>query len=370
MTRLIIIFLEILIAVPLGLAIGKLGLGSVAWIFGGMGAGALVLESYRNLYKVSLKPNKTARKIGQACVGLAIGFSIAQSNLLGLSSKLPIFIFLTLFMLLTGSLIGYVYSHLSQTNLLNAMLATVPGGVGLMSSIAADYGRNVSLVALVQIIRVTSVILIIPLVAGAANTSNVSQATFTISDYLINTEPYHLVLLIITIILAVLGVTIAGFLQLPAASFFGTLIVGISFNYVVNLLPFTPDINFMPPQSISLIGQILLGITVGEYWGDKQTLEKHTLWYALIPVAMTIGAGFIAAGIAQSLTPWDWLTCLLVTAPGGSTEMILVALALDHNAEIVTAGHIVRLLALNISLPLWIFLFRHFDRRLASSVNG
>jgi uncharacterized protein len=62
--------------------------------------------------------------------------------------------------------------------------------------------------------------------------------------------------------------------------------------------------------------------------------------------------------LASSLTNWDWLTCLLVTAPGGSAEMILVALSLNHNVEIVTAGHLIRLLAINCSLPLWVFLFR------------
>ncbi len=37
--------------------------------------------------------------------------------------------------------------------------------------------------------------------------------------------------------------------------------------------------------------------------------------------------------------------------------MILVALALNHNPEIVTLAHSVRLMALNLFLPLWIFYF-------------
>ncbi len=78
---------------------------------------------------------------------------------------------------------------------------------------------------------------------------------------------------------------------------------------------------------------------------------------------MTIVSGFVAATIATFVTSWDWLTCILVTAPGGSTEMILVALALDHNPEIVTLAHSVRLMALNLSLPLWIFLFRYWEKR-------
>jgi uncharacterized membrane protein AbrB (regulator of aidB expression) len=52
-----------------------------------------------------------------------------------------------------------------------------------------------------------------------------------------------------------------------------------------------------------------------------------------------------------------------VTAPGGSAEIILVALTLDHNVEIVTAGHVVRLIAINSFLPIWIFLFRYFDNQ-------
>ena len=38
---------------------------------------------------------------------------------------------------------------------------------------------------------------------------------------------------------------------------------------------------------------------------------------------MTLIAGAIAAILAMQLTSWDWLTCLLVTAPGGLAEMIL-----------------------------------------------
>ena len=78
---------------------------------------------------------------------------------------------------------------------------------------------------------------------------------------------------------------------------------------------------------------------------------------------MTIASGFVAATIATLVTSWDWVTCMLMTAPGGSTEMILVALALDHNPEIVTIAHSVRLMALNLSLPLWIFVFRYWEKK-------
>ena len=118
-----------------------------------------------------------------------------------------------------------------------------------------------------------------------------------------------------------------------------------------------------PPQAISLIGQILLGVTVGEAWSSRVGITGKNVTHAFISVVMTIASGFFAAIIATLFTSWDWITCMLMTAPGGSTEMILVALALNHNPEIVTLAHSVRLMALNLSLPLWIFLFQHWEKR-------
>lgn len=360
-TRFLLSILKIILALFLGIAIAHLGLGSVAWIFGGMGVGLIGAKAYQFATKKPLKPNKVTRKIGQAMVGLSIGFAIADSNLLAAASRLPLFIFLTLFMLVCGSGIGYFYARISQTNLLNAMLATVPGGVATMSSFAADYGRNVSQVAMVQTLRIASVILIIPLIAGTFDTAVNTTTSFSLADYKIDSNPIYLCLLMLAILGSWLGVKTAYKLRIPAASFFGTLIVGIVFQTAIAHLPFAFDFN--PPEIISLFGQILLGITVGEAWGDRVDLQRKNLFHASISVTLTIASGFVAAAIATLITSWDWLTCMLVTAPGGSTEMILVALALGHNPEIVTVAHSVRLMALNLSLPLWIFLFRYWEKR-------
>ena len=153
-------------------------------------------------------------------VGLSIGFAIADSNFLAASSRLPLFIFLSFFMFFCGSGIGYFYSRISRTNLLNAMLATVPGGVATMSSIAAEYNRNVSLVAMVQTLRITSVILIIPLIAGTSGTV-ANKTIFSLEDYLIESDPVYLCILSLAIFAAWLGVIIAKKLRIPAASFLG-----------------------------------------------------------------------------------------------------------------------------------------------------
>ncbi|MEH2193243.1 MAG: AbrB family transcriptional regulator [Nostoc sp.] len=365
--QLIVLVLEILLALPLGLLLAKFQIGRIAWIFSGIAAGTIILQGCRIFYKYSPQPNRTARKVGMALVGLTVGASNTHGNLANVASGIPVFIFLTLFLLLSGTCIGYIYARLSKTNILTAMLATVPGGVGIMAAIAADYNKNVSLVALVQAIRVTSVVVLIPLIARTS-TGNYSPQTLPINGAWLNFDPSQLELLLLVLLITGLVIYPAILFKIPAADFFGALLIGIGCNPLLHWLPFVGDISFSPPPLINLLGQMLLGITIGEYWGDKPNFQKRTVAYALVSVGMTLIAGAIAAILAMQLTSWDWLTCLLVTAPGGSAEMILVSLALNHNVEIVTTGHLVRLLAINSSLPLWVFLFRHLDQKLSESV--
>jgi len=367
--QLIVLSLEMLLAVPLGLILARFHFGGVAWIFSGIVSGAVVLQGCRVFYDYSPKPNRTARRIGMALVGLNVGFSIAHGNLASVASYVPVFMVLTFFLLLCGGLIGYMYGRLSKTNLLTAMLATVPGGVGPMSAIAADYGRNVALVALVQALRVTTVVLLIPLVVRLLNNTYIKPQIPPLKSALLSLEPSYLGLLLLALLLGGLGAYLALKCKIPAGDFFSPLVIGIAFNPMLNWLPFVVDFNFSPPPLVNLVGQMLLGITIGEYWGEKPTLEKKTIGYALLSVAMTLVAGAIAAILAMQLTSWDWLTCLLVTAPGGSAEMILVALALDHNVEIITAGHLVRLIAINSSLPIWVFLFRRLEGKLSADLQ-
>ncbi|OUL32296.1 AbrB family transcriptional regulator [Nostoc sp. T09] len=364
--QLAVLILEMLLALPLGLSLARFHIGGIAWIFGGIAAGTVILQGCRIFYQYSPKPNRTARKVGMGLVGLTVGAASSHSDLATVTSGIPIFVLLTFFLLLCGSGIGYIYSRLSKTNLLTAMLATVPGGVGIMAAIAADYGRNVTLVALVQALRVTSVVFLIPFIARTTVGNSWNPQTISIQSNLLSFEPSQLGLLLLALGVTGFAVYLSILFKIPAGDFFGALLIGIGFNPVLNLLPFVHNLHFTPPSLINIVGQMLLGITIGEYWGDKPTFGKRTVAYAVMSVAMTLIAGAIAAMLAMQLTSWDWLTCLLVTAPGGSAEMILVSLVLNHNVEVVTTGHLVRLIAINSSLPIWIFLFRRLDGNLST----
>lgn len=99
---------EILVGLLIGFAFTAVGAGAGASILSGITAGALVFYVYRFIYKIELKPNKNARQLGQAIVGLSIGISLSPSHILDMVFQLPILIFPTLFLLLCSFIIGYI----------------------------------------------------------------------------------------------------------------------------------------------------------------------------------------------------------------------------------------------------------------------
>lgn len=346
---------EILLASLVGLALVLMGAGPTAWVISGILAGAVSFRCFL-LLGSGISPNKTVRKTGQALVGLSLGASLALGELDGLFSTLLVLALLTGVMVLGGVLIGYAYSRVSGADVVSAMFATMPGGVGIMASVAADYGRNAALVALIQASRVALVVVVVSLIVG---TPPDEAETSVFGHFAVGVGTSELVLLLSALVVVCAVVPIVTFLGMPVAPLIGAMLVGAAYS---SLLPLFPEIpRFDPPMLLDIVGQMLLGITIGEYLGNRLNLSRRVIICGFGSVLATILLGIVAATIAALLTPWDWLTCLLVTAPGGAPEMIVLALALDQDVELVTVGQIIRQLTVNGLLPLWIPFFRRLE---------
>ncbi|MGA7937342.1 MAG: AbrB family transcriptional regulator [Kovacikia sp.] len=356
-----LISLELIVALIVGLGLISVGAAGGAWILGGIVAGAIVFYSCRSLTPQPLQPHRNSRKVGQALIGLMIGLSVQQGHLTGLSWQLPVFIAIALFLLVNGGIIGFLYSRLEKIDLLTATLATTPGSIGIMVSIAADYEKNAALVSLVQLIRFTTIILVVPLIAHVAYFPNIWDTLHALTEDLGFFNPTYLLLLFVILSATYLAVYWGGKLKIPVATFFCPIIVGVIVASLLIYLPSKTPIHFSFPPALRVLGQILLGTTIGEYWGMNPHLGRATFARALVPVILMFFAGGLAATFAKLFIHADWLTCLLLAAPGGSPEMIWISLTLNHNVEIVTAGHLVRLLTLNLALPGLVSLVCYLD---------
>ncbi|MGG6268290.1 AbrB family transcriptional regulator [Leptolyngbya sp. AN03gr2] len=345
--RSLLVALEISLASLIGFGLLAIGLGSAAWILSGIAAGAIVYFGDRP-FDPDIQPNRNARKAGQLIVGLSIGLSLPIDRLANFASQSLILLGLPIFLMVAGGAIGVLYSRLEKIDLMSGLLATTPGNIGVMSSLAADYGNHIALVSLVQLMRFTTVIFSVPLIANVALPNSTHTVTTFVGQALnVPWQTYAKSSLMITI--AVVIVHFATQLNIPLAAFFGAIAVGLGFEFL-SILDDLFHVDY--PIIFNVIGQILLGITIGEYWGINPRLKFVTVLRAIVPVGMMLIAGLIAAAIIHALTHLSWLSCLLMAAPGGSPEMIAIALTLQQDPEIITIAHIIRLLTINLSLPI------------------
>jgi uncharacterized protein len=354
--KLLLVILETILAIALSVVFFALGCGGGAWILGGIGAGALAFFFYRARINSQAQPNRIARKLGQALVGLTAGLAVQHRDLATLLPQLPLFLLLGLFLLGSGGIVGYLYARFQKTDWVTAVLATTPGNIGIMATIAVDYGKDPTLVSLVQLLRFTAVIGVVPLLIPGVPAENWQETLSTLTQELSYTHPQTLLLIPLILAVTAAVIPLGQALKIPVAAFFCAILVGVLFNGTINALlgGLSLDLieDFKLPKALNILGQILLGITIGEYWsGTFNKLDKMTIARAFVPVLLTFLAGFGAAAIAHQLTDWDWLTCLLVTAPGGSPEMIWIATTLDRNVEIVASAHLFRIMLINLTLP-------------------
>lgn len=98
----------------------------------------------------------------QAFLGLMIGLLFSR-NILSYSKKMLGGIFFVGFVSLSSTFVmGYIVYKLTDLSLLTAIIATVPGGLPEMLTLATSVNANTQAVAMFQIIRVIVLMLIVP----------------------------------------------------------------------------------------------------------------------------------------------------------------------------------------------------------------
>ena len=227
------------------------------------------------------------------------------------------------------------------------LLATLPGGASVISSLAQEFGADLSFVSLTQYLRVLIISLSLPLVTTFfAPTTHVSPAP-------IGTQPWWVA--VVLCVVAMTGHRIGRMLRLPAPMIMGPLLITIVFGLVYG--------PFMPPAVLSIISFVIIG------WicGGGLSIPSLKFFAKLLPATL----GFIAtlliicALIAVPLVPWlgvSYFEAYLVTSPG-ALESVLAISAEGNAGPVVVAIQIIRLLVVLVLVSYFPHLMRLLLRR-------
>lgn len=317
--------LTLLIAAAGGTSFYLAGL-PLAWMLGSMTACVLYLLAGGQL--VSVKP---LRDPWVAVVGITLGTSFQMTIFNDESYLILALVFASMILM---AVFNFAYLRfIARLDKSTSFFAGMPGGLYEMVLQSEKTGGDPRTVALLQSIRLFLIVMIVPLgfrlfglVGSDASTITVAGAHHaTAQDY------------VVMALCAVAGWPLGILLRLPNAPLLGsTLLAGIV--HGLGLM------NGAPPTVLLAIAQIIIGASIGgQFMGVTVRYLSTTGRHGIPLLLANLMVMFSLAFAATLVTEQPFVSLVLILAPGGLTEMSLLALAIGIDIAFVAFHQVLRL---------------------------
>lgn len=271
-------------------------------------------------------------------IGINIGTAVTPEMLASII-RWPISIAMLLLSLFVSmQLASAVLVRFLGFDRLSATLASAPGHLSYVLSMALEGNADLSRIAIVQSIRVLFITLLVPLfVATWFGTSGIEFLPATVM-----TPAALAVSLVLTLLTGILFTR----LRLPAAY----LLAGMGVSIILHALDLTPG---RMPDLLNMLAFLVMGMLIGsrfsgQTWQSIRGALAAGLWVTGITTAVAL-AGAAAVGLLLGL-PMSML--IVAFAPGGVEAMAAIAVMLGIDPAFVAAHHVARLLLLTLLVPL------------------
>ncbi|WP_168797754.1 AbrB family transcriptional regulator [Aliishimia ponticola] len=322
------------------LAIGLLGalLARVAGIPMPYLTGALASVGVFSIWRSAtgrseLQFPKRPRQLFVGLIGVMIGASFTADLVARLPGIWPSLLVMTAFVLVAMGMGYALFRVLGGYDPVTAVYSAMPGGLVEAVTLGEEAGGNVRILALQHFARIVVVVVAVPTLyfiwsghaVGSAAGQSFTQAGWTLFDVA------ELVLL------AIAGMWLGPKLRLPAAHLVGPLLLSAGL-HGAGLL------HLAGPAWLLAVSQLVVGTALGtSFSGANRRDLLRAFGLGSLYVLLVLGVAFgIATGLAPIL-PFDFDTLFVSFAPGGVTEMGLIALSLGISPVVVTAHHIFRI---------------------------
>ena len=239
----------------------------------------------------------------------------------------------TLFVGLAHGLGYAVFRGLGGYDSTTAFYASTPGGLYESIEMGEAAGADMTRLMMQQFLRIIVVVTLLPLglslwlgePVGSAAGQSLARGDVPWSDLPV-------------IALAMLGgVALGRVLRLPAGQLTGPLALAA-------VLSLTGWLSVELPQWLVNLAQMVLGTALGmRFTGLSRALLARGTGLALVAVGAMLAIGVALAAGLHALTGEAVDVLVISLAPGGVTEMALIALTLNANPAFVTLHHIYRI---------------------------
>jgi membrane AbrB-like protein len=318
----------------------------------------------------------------QIAAGAFVGAGIKRKDVLEMKLIIKPAIFMVFSMISLDLFMGYIMFRVTGLDLVTALFSTAPAGIVDMTLISDDFGADTSKVAVLHLIRLVSVLILFPammkFIANRFSNKNkncideiatsVEEAKMdgipekplinkTILKEKITKEKATLknkltlkeksINFSFTMGLAIVAGLIGYILKIPAGT--------MTFSMVaVGALNVISDKGFMP-LNIRRLTQMFAGALIGSRVTHADVIElKGILIPSLILLAGIIVISLFIGFLIHKISGFELITSLLGCAPGGLSDMTLIAKDLGGDVPKVAILHLIRVVTVISIFPILI----------------
>lgn len=325
-----------------GLALGTLGGGlfhalslPLPWMLG-----ALFATMVASVAGAPVRGPTRLRPVIVAIIGVLLGSRFTPAVIGQSGEALVTLSILLVYLAAVAAVVVPWYRFVGRQDWTTAYFAGMPGGLTEMIELGEARGAQVPAIVLAHSLRIVITIALMAFLFRVVLNHDVGSSIPPQGRPL---DPVDAALLTGS---AVLGAILGTRLRLPAPTFLGPLALSAA----AHLTGLTDS---APPGLLVIAAQVVLGTILGcRFQGIPTAMLGKAGLLSLGATVLTLAVAAVAGLAMQAWAGVGLDQAMLALAPGGLTEMGLIALAIHADVAFVALHHVVRILIVIVCAPL------------------
>ena len=272
-----------------------------------------------------------------AVIGTMIGGTFTQEGLATFQTVWLSFAAVLVFIVIALALNYQIFTRIGGYSRATAFYSSMPGGLVDSVTLGEQAGGDPRVLTVQHFVRIVLIVAIVPLGFWAWTGEAVGSSAGVSFD--VNHVPILLADWVIILVAGLIGYFGGKAIRMPAAFFMGPLIMA-AFVHGIGLT------HAQLPDWMLGFAQLIVGTGFGSrFAGMSRKMLFKGMGLGLITTSFMLALGGVFAWVLTGPMGQSIDVMLLCFAPGGISEMGLIALSLNANPVFVTAHHLLRIVA-------------------------
>lgn len=331
------------------------------WLFAQAGLplpwmlGAMTIVTIATVLQLPVFAPAKLRSPMTATIGVMLGAGFHPGLLQSLPGWLPSIAGLLVFSIGSGlacAVFLHRYAGLDRTT---SFFGGMPGGLVEMVEVGRQHGGDERTIALIHSSRILFIVFSLPFLVQLLENGSPLGASTAIG---VPIKESHWLDFAILLGVGYLGSVVGQRIKLPAPHLVGPMLLSGG-------LHLAGVIEFIPPQELVQIAQLVLGAVLGcRFVGMSATSILQILMIGFLMTLVLLSSVILCAFGVMMITDLPFSSLALAYSPGGLAEMSIVAIAIQADAAFVVAHHLIRVLLVMLgAAPFFSLLCLILDRK-------